>query len=217
MNDSPSHPKLLSTALALALAAGIAAPTTAAAGEIFGVTPGAGGSTFIPAFDFHKIFANGCGMNYDTFNYYQQSTGCAAAAYMASLDLPEGANIQSYRILHRDNDDTTNLTAQINRYYSPLSSGAAIGSETLAGSSWNSDAAASTDFKMPAQVLTGGHIYDSYDHTTQRHYAYAVRVFMPASDKDISFKGVWIFWNRTIAPAPASASFADVPTNHFFS
>jgi hypothetical protein len=40
---------------------------------------------------------------------------------------------------------------------------------------------------------------------------------MPAATElDVSYRGTWVFWQRQIAPTPASATFADVPTSHPF-
>lgn len=42
-----------------------------------------------------------------------------------------------------------------------------------------------------------------------------MRLSMPASSS-LLFRGVWVFWPRQIASAPATATFTDVPTGHPF-
>jgi hypothetical protein len=50
----------------------------------------------------------------------------------------------------------------------------------------------------------------------QTSYAYHLLVYLSATGTSLSFDVVRAYWQRQISPAPATATFADVPTTHPF-
>lgn len=189
--------------------------TSTQAGETFGTSSNASSSTFIPAFDFKPLFDVACTMEYYSFNFHIKPATCAGAAtaYFADLSLPEGALITSYRVGYYDNDPANTISVSLRRTYAPLAGGTDIGSETLGNSTYTSSSD-SAQYVFPS-VNLDDHTYDTWDQGLSRHYNYYARVTMPVS-ANVRFRGVWVFWQRQIPPAPATASFNDVSTGHPF-
>lgn len=208
----------ISTTLACTLAclaAGLA--QNARAGETFGIVPGA--STYIPAIDFHSVSSGTCSMNELGSGYFLQTTGCGSDVYLASLEIPEGARITGYSPMFYDNDANDHIQTGILRSFANAFGGGSSGYLAVGSSAYLSTGASAAFQSPTVAVGTGGagHVFDSYDHVAQRHFGYFFYVVMPpATEVDIAFRGVWVYWQRQIAPAPASASFADVPTSHPF-
>jgi len=50
----------------------------------------------------------------------------------------------------------------------------------------------------------------------QTSYAYNLLVYLGTADMSTSFDAVRVYWQRQVSPAPATATFADVPTTHPF-
>jgi hypothetical protein len=50
----------------------------------------------------------------------------------------------------------------------------------------------------------------------QTSYSYNLVVYLPAVGTSLSLGSVRLYWQRQISPAPATATFADVPTTHPF-
>lgn len=64
-------------------------------------------------------------------------------------------------------------------------------------------------------------VSDTLQHTVDNHLQsgggfYNVAIWTTALDSSVAWKGVDIWWRRQISPAPATATFADVPTNAQF-
>lgn len=192
-------------ASAITLVLGFGSAGNANAGEVFG--PNNQASVFIPGSDFQPIFAATCELDYQVFLYYASNCG---GVYYANMELPEGALIGNWRVSYQDNS-TNNLTVSLNRNFAPVAtSTTGVGSTTL--DSFTSSAS-TTDYRFDIQSYS--HTYDTYDHTSNTQYTYFVRAQMPA-DAQVRLRGVWVFYKRQIAPAPASATFSDVPTSHPF-
>jgi hypothetical protein len=58
----------------------------------------------------------------------------------------------------------------------------------------------------------------TYNETVRRRegtvsYFYSLGAHMTAANT-LRLRGCWIRWNRQVSPAPATATFSDVPTSH---
>jgi hypothetical protein len=203
----------LSTAVAMALAAATAfvAPQALAA-EIYG-TQGQG--YYIPAYKFTPISAN-CTLEYHSWYYYRTADSgagtCTTGVFFAQVELPEGARVNTYAIFAYDNAGSANLTTTIQDSSATYGTTALPASWSTVPNSSVSTAGASTDYQLLGSTPINKTI-DSFIFTI--HHDFAFTLSMP-KDADLRFRGAWIFWNRQIAPAPATASFADVPTSHPF-
>lgn len=204
--------KALSMALTAAIVAASTVATPASAGEIFGTT---GQGHFVPAYEFTPISEN-CTLAYHSWYYYvSRDSGagtCTNSAYRAQLRLPEGALVASYAMFAYDNS-ASNLSTGIQDNYATYGTTATVASYDTLANSTVTTAGASTNYQL---LLANGinKTIDSYIASSV-HHDYALTLSLP-KDENLRFRGAWIFWFRQIAPAPASATFTDVPTSHPF-
>lgn len=206
----------LRNTLALAIAAASAAVMPQAnANESFG--QGDQGY-YIPAYEFTPI-NNNCALEYYAWYYYYSvdapGGSCSNTLYVARLNLPEGALVYRYTVFAYDNDASLdlNLIAQDN-----LARYGTGGTPTPTYSTIANSAAGTTGASTDYQLLSSGSmntVIDTYLSADSTHHDYDIRLSLPKSP-NLRFRGVWAFWARTIAPAPATASFSDVPTSHPF-
>lgn len=200
--------------LALAVASATALPQ-AAANESFG-TPDQG--YFIPAYEFSPINKN-CALEYYTWYYYNTVDApggtCTNPLFVAQLELPEGALVYRYTVFAYDNDAASDLSLIAQDNYALYGTGASPGPsyDTIPNSSATTSGS-STDYQL---LSSGGMnwVIDTYKTSGTIHHDYDIRLNMPKSS-NLRFRGVWVFWARQIAPAPATATFSDVPTSHPF-
>ncbi len=128
---------------------------------------------------------------------------------LTQLELPEGAGLQYLSIWGYDDEPTYGLT--VNFYEFCQAVGFNPPTTTLIGS-----------------IASSGVPGDVYDATplggyrvNNRDCGYSVRIiFIPGdatcqSDK-IQFRKLSVLWDREVSPAPATATFSDVPPGHPF-
>jgi hypothetical protein len=146
----------------------------------------------------------------DSWNYrgdeYYQAVSTFSGSYRAPLSLPAGARITVITCYFYDN------------------SPGAFGSVRLVKSTYNT----STD--LPGEVIVGPaisstnaggyhRVFESFDETVVYRPSLFSRQFyglvlgMHDSD-EVRFRGCNVTWNRQVTPAPASATFTDVPVGH---
>ncbi|MFL6642482.1 MAG: S-layer homology domain-containing protein [Paraburkholderia graminis] len=170
---------------------------------------------YIPAYMFSPDDP-ACPLTYDA-NYFYTATGSGGTYchwYEAPLGLPEGAKILSYAVYYYDNDAGADFSVAINRNYQLYGGTTGTASyAALSGSSFSTSGAQTYNQTGFSTSVNG--VVDTYNSVTGQHQDYAIRLSMPVS-ANLRFRGVWVFWQRQIAPAPSSASFSDVPTSHPF-
>jgi len=190
-------------AMLFALAHAVMAQT-ADGSENFGTTDGI--DLWIPASSFNGPggWLEGVAFGY----FYTTST----SSFHAVVPLPQGAILDSWRAFFYDNsaanditvglvkwlDDTTNSPAQTNEGFGIFTS-----SGTPGFSNHHEVENLTIDLREPSSVgVTRAQAADFY----------TFYVVMPA-DTNVEFKGVRVIWHRQVSPAPAVATFNDVPTS----
>lgn len=142
-----------------------------------------------------------------TSNYW-----CAHNNYndvYAAVEIPAGALITGMRALFYDNSGALWLSARLQSAYAS------------AGVNGFTQIAACTSGATPGQ----GDCYVDINPgvTVERRYwvlgqwgyrSYYLYVSLPPTSL-VRLRGVAIFWHRQLSPAPASATFGDVPTGHW--
>jgi len=118
--------------------------------------------------------------------------------YFATLDIPAGAVIDFIGVNSNSDADLTFQFALFER--SRAGHVAGLVGFAIPPHDWN------TDYDGPLNV----HIPNHVDHQ------YVLTLEQAASPRPQYFGGVEIWWHRTVSPAPAVATFADVPTSHVF-
>src|SRR5438874_6335553 len=120
-------------------------------------------------------------------------------ALSASVDVPNGALIDGFTSRYSDTDVANDITIALYRN-NVDGTDSAIGSYTSSGTPGNEIAIYTT--------LTAPETVDKWHH----HYYFIVT----STSTTIAFKGVTVWYHRTVSPAPATATFGDVPTTHPF-
>jgi hypothetical protein len=140
-----------------------------------------------------------------TYDYasggYVYRTG-GDAFFMAPITLPQGVYLDGVRLYYYDNS-ANNISVYVARYYD--------------------DTSPSYEYLVSGWTTTGTPGYTSeyiaVGHTIQYsspENSYVIWVNLPDTTSTTMFKGVRLFYHLQISPAPATASFSDVPTTHPF-
>jgi hypothetical protein len=146
-----------------------------------------------------------------TDGFFYQSSG-AASTFIAALSLPAGANLSSVRLYYFDSDETSGLLLSLCR----------TGSEGLPPTSvtfvcpYN---VANVTAEMPGYAtlslspgLTFRYAEDLDGNSINNDVNWMVAVqFVGAVSQYNRVRGVRLYWSLQISPAPAVASFTDVP------
>lgn len=184
------------------------------AGEVSGITSDQW--IFVSAHEMQQSRED-CAWRYVGYGYYNIVSTPADTCYYntvvrAGFELPEGSRLTFQRLYYFNNHPTATLTTSLTEYTVDSATGA--NPNFLEHSRYGvteSNGFHAAQFNFPSSV-----VYDTYDTsvTPARQRSYGVSVDMPVLHAFI--KGVAIGYVRQIAPAPASATFADVPTTHPF-
>lgn len=114
----------------------------------------------------------------------------------ASLSLPSGVSVIGLEVDGCDNDASENIYAFL------------IVDTTFYGGTLTSGTPGCGYFYYD---LTGANIVtDNYNDT------YALEVSLPSTGSNLKFRAVNVYYRLNVSPAPATATFADVPTSHPF-
>ncbi len=127
-------------------------------------------------------------------------TDCETAGvmYLTTLNIPAGAVIDFIGVNSNTDTDEVFHFALFER--NRLGHVAGLVGFALPAHDWG------TDYDGPLHVP----IPNNLDHQ------YVLTVEQDASARPQFFGGVEVWWHRTVSPAPAVATFADVPTSHVF-
>jgi hypothetical protein len=131
---------------------------------------------------------------------YLYSTG--PGEFLAGAELPQGALIDALVLYYDDPSPTSGVSA--NLYGLTGYDGASTGSALIAtaqssGSSGKGYQTTAVTHTVNTSIFLGGSQY-----------------IVQVSTSDTGFRGVEIWWERQMSPAPATATFSDVPTTDSF-
>lgn len=183
----------------LALAAGLAACLAVSGANASSFGPNST-YTWISAAEFRPDSGAGCDLVYAGNYQYSFAGGCTI--WSAPIELPEGALLIGYRMVYIDNS-VSNLSFAL---------------DDIAGEAETYD---ETDFHTTSVQTTAlqSDFFSTAAPYTIKHPSlgfYRLRVYTPAIATGMELRGARLFWERQISPAPVSATFNDVPTNHPF-
>ncbi len=170
-------------------------------------------TTVIPT---EQFAPNGTSLTFfnEGFTYIQATSG-NPATFFASTGLPPGAKVNQFCLIYRDNDAVANVNMDLAviEFGNATNGGpslTALGSVSSTGSPGYDVVCATPTLSTTVRAFADG------DGDGKSSFlSYRVSVSMVASD-ELAFGGVAIKWQRQQAPAPAVATFADVPTNFLF-
>ena len=140
-----------------------------------------------------------------TFEYYGSGyvyTTGGEAWFWAPITLPQGVYLDGVRLYYYDNS-ASDIGVYVARYYGDISP--------------------SYEYIVNAYTTSGtpGYTSDYINVGTTIQYggdenAYVIWLSMNEATSNMMFKGVRLFYHLQISPAPATATFSDVPTTHPF-
>lgn len=144
--------------------------------------------------------------NYTTF-YYFTAGGAGTSQFEAQVNLPAGANVTILECLFRDLDAVADGSIGFWRQsYNYSTDTPSVSNITTVSSS------GSGGYQKPFDTINETIRYRDGDLRN----IYTLIANLPGSTPNVAFRACRFFWNRTISPAPATASFSDVPTTHPF-
>jgi len=135
----------------------------------------------------------------------RHATTAGVHVFTADLDLPSGAVIESLELEGCDATATGRIDFTVQRLASPV-----VGIFTLASGSTgatNAEVPGCTYFFAGASTPA---TIDNFSGT----YRLRVVLTTPADLPSVRFRGVRVFYRLQVSPAPATATFTDVPTTH---
>ncbi len=125
----------------------------------------------------------------------------------APVRLPTGALLTGYWVVYEDSDATFGISVTLRRFWM-----------TLVGTSGDEDIGNS--FSSAGTPGIAAAFVDIPDRTIEVAptllglQSYAFGVILPP-DTDVKLRGIIATWLRQVSPAPASATFSDVPTGYW--
>ncbi|WP_456373470.1 S-layer homology domain-containing protein [Thiolapillus sp.] len=136
---------------------------------------------------------------------------------MAALpdDIPDGALITEVDGYFYDNDATNDAYFIFGALYADKDTGAGFTLQGLETSSSTSGQPGNTVVKLPLSLVID-HTQDMNSDGKTDLLSYAVAVQLGNGSGDVCINQLAITWYRQVSPAPAAATFNDVPTSHQF-
>jgi len=152
-----------------------------------------------------------------TYQYHEYGFWIATFAadpeyvFVAPLRLPTGALVDGYTVIYDDSHVLRNIHLKLERHYVGVlgSTGTAQIGTTYNSSGMPGVRSAWVDL-VPDLTID---YYIGAANTTQS-YVFWLEMH-PTDTDDLKFRGIIVRWTRQISPAPATATFADVPVGSF--
>jgi hypothetical protein len=144
-------------------------------------------------------------LSYAALHFYTSPGSTSPEAYFAPLELEQGLLVDTMTCAFKDGSATHDLSFDLQKstinFNTPIASWTSLGS----GSSSGSGGISFVNIPIGPETIQNqvGNVY----------YQYIIRADVAS---DVSFAGCMIYWTRQVSPAPASATFSDVPTSHPF-
>ncbi len=130
--------------------------------------------------------------------------GSLGADVWATVTLPSGAALDFLDLYWYDTDASFDICVDLNTFTGTTSPGGTVLATTCS--------TGSTGFGYSSTLFSG-----TVDNNVIGSGAqYVVVVYDANPGFNLGFKGVDIWWHRQVSPAPLTATFNDVPTNHPF-
>ncbi len=153
------------------------------------------------------LFSGSPTLTYDSFFFFNSPGSASPLRYYAQLDAEPGALVDLVTCVYNDSSTTHDLTFNLWRYDTNISSGTTT-ANNLASFTTSGSAGVGFDFLQPATAETIS--------TTDGIFALHNYYISADVASDTSIAGCWIWWRHQVAPGPATATFADVPTSSPF-
>jgi len=155
-----------------------------------------------------------CSDSAGTCSYYAWGDGtwCSPSTFInvyATLRLPVGSLIQSYRVFYEDDNVSLDLAVRLYRAYQIGSTRDDVEIKSWVSSGTPGITAAYVDVDPDHEVF-----YRYFSSLMFGYNSYYYWVTLPGA-LNVKFRGVAVYWNRQISPAPASQTFPDVAPGYW--
>jgi hypothetical protein len=150
---------------------------------------------------------SGANFNYGGLYYWYAATGAGTQQFEAQVNLPAGGLVTFLECFF--NDSNASLNADIGFWkhsYDYNTDIPSVSNITTVSSS------GSAGYQKP---FTSPNVTIRYREGNLRNI-YTLILNTPGATSTVSFRACRFFWNRQISPAPATASFTDVPVGSQF-
>jgi hypothetical protein len=174
-----------------------------------------GGSTnlhFISAEEFVSAAPEVCPWAQGQRGFWTNGGGDYLCAYQATLRLPVGALVTGFTVLYSD-ESSSGYTLGVRLYRYEQQSNGQTDATIIAG--WNSSGAPGVDTQYVDidPDFTVRYYFFNPAQVNAWYWSYAIEV-TPTEPYDHWLRGVAVHWKRQVSPAPGTATFGDVPTDH---
>lgn len=145
---------------------------------------------------------------------YIYRNGGTSTAFWASVNLPNGALVEHVCVQLYDTNAGGNALVEWGVY--ELGSAQALPSFVPISTATDNYVAGYHIFCVPDVNHTIHSLFD-YDGDGNANFgAYRIAVYLPVTDNTIRLGGAWIRYRLQVTPAPAVATFDDVPTGNAY-
>ena len=144
---------------------------------------------------------------YQIWLYYAKTTGSGTSNYGAPVELPNGAALHAMCAYVYDADATYNVEVDFYKYTYNIATNGNSSTPLAAVTSSGSPGYYNACYTLPSDETI---LHD----TGNLRNSYIAIARMPTST-DARFRAIRLDWWRQISPAPATATFADVPTGYW--
>ena len=147
-------------------------------------------------------------LTYDLDHYYSAPGAASNEGYFAPIELEPGVSVDGFSCVYNNSSVTHNVSGSFQKHHTDFSTTPPTRTGTLLASFSGTlnEGIAFRFTSLPAAETI------SYTDGIFLMNNYHLRVDVAA---DTSLAGCVVWWNRQISPAPASASFTDVPTSYW--
>jgi hypothetical protein len=140
---------------------------------------------------------------------FWRSAESSVVKAVASLRLPSGALVDGFTVIYDDSDAAWGLELDFKRHW--VGAFGATGTSGVGPAFVSSGEPGVTSTWVDLDPDITIRYYISATFSTQ---SYAFIVGLP-NNENVRFRGVIVHWKRQVSPAPATATFNDVPTGHW--
>ena len=176
--------------------------------DTFGVTDYS--ACVIPPSSFHA-YNQALGYLSYTDGYIGPQTGDTFRYFEAPVYLPTGALLNGTHIRYYDNDSTGYVWVQFATF--ACSNGAACTKSTLVQVS--SDSSGTPGYTTLSDTGSNGVTWRNYDQSASTINYAMIRAYFSEYSTALKLGPIMIWYQRQISPAPATATFDDVPVGSF--
>lgn len=143
--------------------------------------------------------------------YWGPNAGTGGSWAWAPVTLPSGAYVYYVDLYYNDTNAAADMTVYLRKNTGQNGVPTTAPSYRTVGSVKSTGSAG---YNYAVGYISGGETINNNARYSADGGQYTVEAYFPA-DTGLSLAGVDIWWHRQVSPAPATATFSDVPKTHW--